>query len=95
MKQLKLLALSFALAGIASGVLVADDKPGHKKEKAKAYPLKKCLVSDEELGGHGDPYVFIHEGQEIKMCCKSCLKDFKKDTAKYMKKLNSAAKAEK
>lgn len=68
-----------------------------KAEKAKAYPLDKCLVSDEALDSMGKPFVFTHEGQEIKLCCKSCQKDFKKDTAKYLKKIKDAetAKAKK
>jgi hypothetical protein len=45
------------------------------------------------LGGDmGDPYVFTHEGREIKLCCKSCLKDFKKDPAKYIKKIEKEEK---
>lgn len=71
-------------------VALADDK---KEEKAKPYPLDKCIVSDEKLGEMGKPYVFVNDGQEIKLCCKSCLKDFNKDKAKYMKKLADAEKA--
>lgn len=71
--------------------LAAEAKP-----KAKPYTLKTCLVSDEKLGGMGEPYTFVNEGQEIKLCCKSCLKDFNKDKKKYMKKLQEAeAKAKK
>lgn len=66
-----------------------------KQEAAKPYPLEKCLVSDEKLGEMGKPYVFTHEGQEIKLCCKSCLKDFNKDPAKYLKKLDAAGKPDK
>lgn len=66
-----------------------------KKATAKPYPLEKCIVSDEKLGEMGKPYVFTHEGQEIKLCCKSCLKDFNKEPAKYLKKLDGAAKADK
>src|ERR1051326_6275458 len=87
-----LLASFFAapLAGVA-----ADSKSDKKAEKAKPYPLKTCVVSDEKLGGDmGEPYVFTHEGRQIKLCCKSCLKDFKKDTAKYMKKIELAEKKE-
>ena len=73
----------------------ADSKPDKKDEKSKPYPLKTCVVSDEKLGEMGDPYVFTHEGREIKLCCKSCLKDFKKDTAKYVKKIEAAEKAKK
>jgi YHS domain-containing protein len=75
--------------------LAADQKA---KSKAKPYTLKTCVVSGEKLGGMGDAYVFEHEGREIKLCCKSCLKDFKKDPAKYIKKIEeeeAKAKAKK
>ena len=67
-----------------------DHKTEQKDAKAKPYPLDKCIVSDEKLGEHGKPYVFTHEGQEIKLCCKGCLKDFKKEPAKYLKKIEDA-----
>jgi hypothetical protein len=62
--------------------------------KPKPYPLDKCVVSDEKIGADPSmkPYIFTHEGQEVKLCCKSCLKDFKKDTAKYMAKIEAANK---
>jgi len=63
-----------------------------KGDRTKVYPLDKCVVSDEKLGEMGKPYVFKHEGREIQLCCKSCLKDFKKDPAKYVKKLEEAEK---
>ena len=66
-----------------------------KKDAPKPYPLDKCIVSDEKLDSMGKPYVFTHEGQEIKLCCKSCLKDFNKNPAKYLKKLDDAAKPDK
>lgn len=59
---------------------------------AKAYPLDKCIVSDEKLGSMGDPIVLTHEGQEIKFCCESCQPKFEKDPAKYLTKLTPAAK---
>ena len=63
--------------------------------KPKPYPLKTCVVSDEKFGGEmGDPYVFTHEGREVKLCCKGCLDDFKKDAAKYVKKMEAAEKKE-
>jgi YHS domain-containing protein len=72
---------------------LAADK---KAEKLKPYPLKTCVVSGEKLGEMGDPFVYAYEGREIKFCCKGCLKDFKKDTAKYLKMIDEAeAKAKK
>ncbi|HEY6170607.1 MAG TPA: hypothetical protein VI454_21415 [Verrucomicrobiae bacterium] len=53
----------------------------------KPYPLATCVVSDEKLGSMGAPYVFVHDGQEIKLCCKNCLKDFKQEPTKYLAKL--------
>ena len=85
-------ALSLLLAAPLAG-FAADDK---KAEKPKPYPLKTCITDDEKLGSMGAPYVFTHEGREIKLCCKGCLDDFKKDSAKYIKKLEKAeAKAKK
>lgn len=93
-----------ALVTIASSAGAADEQPAtpakpaapaKSAEKAKPYTLKTCLVSGEELGGMGDPYTFTHKGREIKLCCKSCLKDFSKDTAKYVKKLETAEKSQK
>ena len=82
---------------VAAAVLIplaglADDKA---PAKVKPYTLKTCVVSDEKLGGMGDPYVYVHEGREIKFCCKNCLKDFKKDPAKYLKKIEAAEAKEK
>lgn len=92
MKRLKkFAAITLALSYLAGpfAVLAADKK----ESKPKSYPLDTCLVSDEKLGGEmGEPFVFTHEGQEIKLCCKPCQKDFKKDPAKYLKKLDKAKK---
>jgi hypothetical protein len=69
-----------------------DEAKSEKKAKAKPYTLKTCVVSDEKLGEMGDPYVFTYEGREIKLCCKSCKKDFDKDSAKFIKKIEKAEK---
>jgi hypothetical protein len=59
---------------------------------AKPYPLKTCLVSGEELGKMGEPFRFSYKGQEIKLCCKGCEKDFNKEPEKYLQKLAAAPK---
>ena len=92
--MLKTLTLGILLASLAGSTSFGADADS----KAKPYPLDKCVVSDEKLGEMGKPYVFKHEGREVQLCCKDCLKDFKKDPAKYMKKLDEAeakAKAKK
>lgn len=91
MKLSKYIMIPTLLAAFGGGMieLRAADK---KDKETKAYPLEKCVVSDEKLGEHGKPYVFTHKGQEVKLCCKSCLKDFKKDSDKYIKKIEAAQK---
>ncbi|MBK8000434.1 MAG: hypothetical protein IPK15_17375 [Verrucomicrobia bacterium] len=63
-------------------------QPLARHAAAKAYPLNKCLVTDEGFD-HGKPYTFVHHGQEIKLCCEDCLADFKKEPSKYLSKLTS------
>ena len=55
--------------------------------QTKPYQLGTCIVSDEKLGEMGKPVVFVHQSQEIKLCCKDCRKDVDKAPAKYLKKL--------
>jgi YHS domain-containing protein len=99
MKQLKNLALLILAISLAGGALAAlADEPkteAKPKSKAKPYILKTCPVSGDKLGEMGDPYVFEFEGREIKLCCKACLKDFKKNSAKYVKKIEEAEAKEK
>lgn len=60
-------------------------------KKVKPYPLKTCLVSGEKLGGMGKPFVLVQDFQEVKLCCKSCKKDFDKDVEQFMSKLKKAS----
>lgn len=87
--SIKLTALALAVAYFATplNLLAAD-----KQEAVKPYPLEKCIVSDEKLGEMGKAFTFNYKGQEIKLCCKDCQKDFKKNPDKYLKKLAAAKK---
>lgn len=69
------------------GLTVAADTTG----VPPTYPLKKCVVSDEDLGSMGKPVKVTHEGTDVYLCCKSCAKDFKKDPAKYTAMVKEAA----
>lgn len=94
MKFTKHILTAVLLTGLVAGVLSAraDDKHEHadKKAEAKPYPSAKCLISDEPVGSMGKPVVLAANGQEIRFCCKNCLKDYEKDKAGYMKKLAEA-----
>ena len=95
-----LIAAAFLAAG--SLAFVGCQSDGHDHDHAshshgaagKPYPLDKCIVSDEAFE-HGKPVVFVHDGQEIKLCCEDCRKDFDKDQAKYLKKIEEEAKKQK
>ncbi|MDB6122456.1 MAG: hypothetical protein JWQ71_1449 [Pedosphaera sp.] len=89
------------LTGLLAAPFRASAEDAKKSDK---YPLKTCVVSDEKLGGDmGEPYVFTYKdkkikddsGREVRLCCKSCLKDFNKEPAKYIKKIDEAEKAAK
>ena len=82
------LTLSPVLALLAFGPALLADGP----KEVKPYPLKTCVVSGEKLDSMGKPYVFTNGTQEVKLCCKDCLKDFKKDPTKFAKKIEDANK---
>jgi hypothetical protein len=96
MKALKYFTATLLTVSVLTGPFIAlgaDEKPA---QKPKPYTLKTCIVSGEKLGEMGKPFTFVHEGREIKLCCKDCQKDFKKNSAKYVKKIEEAeAKAKK
>jgi YHS domain-containing protein len=98
MKSLKMLGIlaltgSFLALPLAS---VAADANSAAATPAKPDQLTTCPVSGEKLGGDmGKPYVFVYQGQEVKLCCSGCKKDFDKDPAKYIKKIQDAATAQK
>ncbi|MBU6300096.1 MAG: hypothetical protein KGS60_00960 [Verrucomicrobia bacterium] len=73
-----LLALGLAFTSV-TGVAVAA--------KTKPYPLKVCLVSGNELDSMGGPVSKVYNGQEIKFCCKPCVKKFEANQQKYLAKL--------
>jgi hypothetical protein len=64
------------------------------------YPLTSCAVSGDAFdgGAMGQPIDFIYreDGKPdrlVRMCCKDCQKDFRKDPAKYLKVIDDAAAA--
>ncbi len=79
---LSLAALSFLAPAFAADALPAGVKP---------YPLKTCIISGEPLDGHGEPVSKIYETQEVKFCCKPCIKKFDKDVAGNLKKIADKA----
>jgi hypothetical protein len=60
--------------------------------EVRSYPLEVCVVSGEELGTMGEPYVHVHGNREIKFCCRPCLKEFDRDPEGYVQKIDLEAR---
>jgi YHS domain-containing protein len=67
--------------------LAACTAPATAAEKAKPYPLKTCIVSGNDLDSMDGPFTKTYSGQEIKFCCKPCIKKFEANQTKYLTKL--------
>jgi YHS domain-containing protein len=98
MKQFNRTGKSIMVAGLAlAATALTSPARADTLTNAPAKPDKMttCPVSGEKLGEMGSPYVFVYQGQEVKLCCSGCKKDFDKDPAKYLKKIQAAASAQK
>lgn len=88
----------------AAGSFIKADQANVSAEwlaqSTAAYPLDACMVSGDKLEGSdmGPPvnYVYRQAGQPdrlVRLCCNHCVRDFKKDPAKYLKMIDEAAAA--
>ena len=80
--------LVLGMAALASTAMAADTTNAPPKPDL----LTTCPVSGDKLGEMGKPLIFVYQGQQIKLCCGGCKKDFDKDPAKYIKKIREADK---
>lgn len=89
MKLTRIIPLLTAAAFSFSLINAADSKA--PEGVPASYPLKKCVISDDPLGEMGNPVKVTYEDTDVYLCCKSCVKDFKKDPARYVKMVKDAA----
>lgn len=77
------------LGGIAAAIVGCGDGSSARAlpPGTKPYPLKTCIVTDNDLGSMGDEQSFIYEGKEVKLCCEPCMKKFNKNPTKFMAKI--------
>lgn len=90
------------LSAVASAKEGRLDEPTDKDaawldRARKDYPLKTCVISADSLGSMGETTDLIYRQENqpdrlVRFCCESCIKDFKKDPAKYLKVIDAAAK---
>lgn len=91
---------SSASAATADGgqlIRVTDAEAAWAKEARKTYPLTTCVTSDEALGSMGEApqYIYRVKGNPDRLvlfCCEGCEDDFKKEPAKFIAKIDAAAK---
>jgi YHS domain-containing protein len=98
MKQFNRTVKSIMITGLAlAATALTSTARADTSTNAPAKPdqLTTCPVSGEKLDSMGNPYVFVYQGQEVKLCCSGCKKDFDKDPAKYLKKIQDAAAVQK
>jgi ABC-type glycerol-3-phosphate transport system substrate-binding protein len=78
------LAALVAAFGLAS---CAGTSSSSSASGVKPYPRDVYIVTDNKLGSMGDPITIMHEGQEVKFCCKPCVAKFRANPEKYLSKL--------
>ena len=78
----RFLTLALILIPVGASAALSSD--------SAAYPLEKCIVSGETLGEHGEVLIKEYDGREVRFCCKMCVKDFEKDQASFLKKMDDA-----
>ena len=81
-----ILTLLFSLL-LGAGIVSAADAG-----VPATYPLKKCVVSNEDLGTMGKAVKVTHEGTDVYLCCKSCTKKFTAEAAKFTAMVKAAEK---
>lgn len=96
MKILPITCIVLVLSGLALAFQEPAAKPASTtSEDAKiiaqqvpSYPLTTCPISHEPLDAMGKPLDMLHEGRLVRLCCKGCVKEFKKDPAATLKAID-------
>ena len=60
--------------------------------QVKTYPLDTCVVLGGPLDGMGRPVDHLYGTRLVRFCCKGCIEPFRKEPAKYLAKIDAAAK---
>ena len=104
-RSTKLTALLLSAALCASVASFAHDekktdKPAASAAAKAAYPLTTCVVSDDKLEDNsmGGPVDYFYKvagkpDRLVRFCCKDCVKDFEKEPAKFIARLDAATAA--
>ena len=84
--------ISELFAALACAAITASSAQSAESGVPKDYPLQSCPVSGEAYGSGGMvAYKVTHEGSDVWLCCKGCLKKFNKEPAKFAQAVKDAA----
>jgi YHS domain-containing protein len=87
---MKLLLLAITTCFLSSAALADDSSKSSATDSHAANTV--CPVSGDKVGGDmGKPVYVQYQGKTIALCCKDCVKQFKKDPAKYAAKAEAQA----
>lgn len=92
MKLPRILLAVLVAAGLFTAAFAADKK-SDDRGKAKKYPLTTCIVTENDLESMGGAVSKVYKGQEVKFCCKPCIKKFDKDPERYLQYLKEETEA--
>ena len=92
MRFLLLPALFLSASFLVSGLPAAEAEVA--KTAPKPYTLPGCALTGEKLGDMGEPVVKDYHGQQIKLCCKGCVRKFEKDLDKNLAKVQKQMAAQ-
>ncbi len=78
---------SLLLAVLALLPVSCASPGGTAASGVKPYPKDTCIVTGNKLGSMGAVQTTIYQGQEVKFCCKPCVKKFDANPTKYLSTL--------
>ena len=88
----RFLLLSFAvLFAMTVGASAQTSRPADShngKTASDPYPFDTCPVTGEKLDIMGKPFMYEHEGREIRFCCDSCVRKFEANSEAMLKKMD-------
>ena len=79
--------IAISLLATLTSCTTSSTTGSSSSDPVKPYTSNMCAVTDNELGSMGAPVTIIHNGQEVKFCCKPCIKKFKANPEKYLSNL--------
>jgi YHS domain-containing protein len=78
------LVLGVAIAAVGCATTGSTAQAGAGSAQAKIVPQTDCPVTGAKISKQ---YYADYEGKRVYFCCSGCIEQFKKDPAKYMKKM--------